>query len=616
MLDIVSDTRVVFLDELTPLQAHVGYGQLGTRGSLGYEGKRVVVQNRSHAHALSAHPPARVLYHLNGRYTTFSADVAINDDAGRTTTHADFTVLVDGVRASEVRHLRAGEAPRRLSADVRGAQCLELVVATSHWNHCHAVWLEPRLEMTLEIPRPSSIQDCLGRAEIALPAVTPRATRCIATLVSAGYEELADDMLGSLFGNGDCQDALLVMFVLGRSAETLQLAAKYGALVVPCQARAAVNPMSKAVLYSIARVVDADYYLCLDSDMLVLGSIRPVFAALEACPDSTILAVREANGTTFLTVGDAFLQVYGGNQGELSRFASDAEAAYPLVVNDGIFAGSKAAMCALDETIRGLAWAAEWMDERRDIWWRNQFVFNLALAKLHCGVELDGRTTCSCTRRMCRSGAAPCGVAAQWRGRPVRVLHLQRRGQAQVPGMARRLCQRTRSARGTRGAGPLSGFRHRAPRLDRPLRHARAGLVVLWHRRRQERPRRRRGWLPAVRCVALSAAVQRLCSRAGDRHGAGGFRRLHRLGDRVARRRAPGDLRSVPPGRGVGPLGGIAPDNAWCHRTARGRFDRRNAPRARTGRALRRGAARTRCTAPSMSGRSSSWRPGWSRPAD
>jgi hypothetical protein len=46
-------------------------------------------------------------------------------------------------------------------------------------------------------------------------------------------------------------------------------------------------------------VVQADQYLCLDADMLVLDDLQPVYAALDVCPPGTILACREGNGYGF-----------------------------------------------------------------------------------------------------------------------------------------------------------------------------------------------------------------------------------------------------------------------------------------------------------------------------
>ena len=59
----------MYLDSIALLHAHVGYGELGTQGSLGYEGKQVTVQGRAYRHALSTHPFARLIFQLNGRFT-------------------------------------------------------------------------------------------------------------------------------------------------------------------------------------------------------------------------------------------------------------------------------------------------------------------------------------------------------------------------------------------------------------------------------------------------------------------------------------------------------------------------------------------------------------------
>ena len=50
----------MYLDTLPLQYASVGYGQPGTHGSLGYEGKSVQVRRQHYKHALSSHPPARL----------------------------------------------------------------------------------------------------------------------------------------------------------------------------------------------------------------------------------------------------------------------------------------------------------------------------------------------------------------------------------------------------------------------------------------------------------------------------------------------------------------------------------------------------------------------------
>ena len=312
----------------------------------------------------------------------------------------------------------------------------ELVVKTSRWDFCHAVWLDPQVDEAPTTAPSHTLTDCLGRADIELPSMLPRAKRCIATVVSPGFETLLDDMLGSLYANGNCQDALLLVFALDASAQCERVAAKYRATLVRCQSRANINPMSKTILYSVAHVAEAEYFVCLDADMLVLGDLNPVLAALQACPEGSILACREGNGNGLANLGHALRTVYGGSDADLPRLLNqslEGEADYALVVNDGLFAGSRTALLALDGALRSMTEAARWVDERRDIWWRNQFVFNLALAHLRCGVELDSTYNVQLHVQDVDITDAGGRMQATWHGRPVKVLHFSGSGRRKYP---------------------------------------------------------------------------------------------------------------------------------------------------------------------------------------
>ena len=191
----------------------------------------------------------------------------------------------------------------------------------------------------------------------------------------------------------------------------------------------------KAVLYTTPRVVDADQFLCLDADMLVLGDLRRVFDALEACPEGSILACREANTRGPSTLGHAIANIYGGRRGDFARIlgTSDGKQDYPLIVNDGFFAGSRMALLALDGLIRRWTHAPAWVDARRDVWWRNQFIFNLALAQLDCGIELDPLYNVQLHFQDVEMRRAHDRVEGIWHGRAARVLHFNGWGRNKYP---------------------------------------------------------------------------------------------------------------------------------------------------------------------------------------
>ncbi len=430
----------MYLDTLAPQKVQVGYGRLGTNGHLGYENKRVIVNGKQYQHALSTHPPARLRFALNGRYHTFTTHAALNDDVKPGASHAHFAIYADG-KIVAAAHVHAGDKPHPLQAVVSGAQVLELAVTTSRWEFCHAVWLEPNLAETKgetavsTTAQPPFLTDCLRRTRITLPAAPIRTQRCLATIVSPGFERWLDDLLGSFYAYGNCPDARVVVFVAGESATCRHVIDKYNAHAIACQPQANLNPTLKSVLYSVARVVEADQYLCLDADMLVIGDLSPIFATLEACPPDTILACREGNGHGYQNLNHALTTAYGGRSQDFQRILGQAngEHAYPLVVNDGLFAGSRNALLALDGAIRAMPQAATWVDQYRHIRWRNQFIFNLALARLDCGVELDSTYNVQLHVQDVEMGWREGKMAARWNSRAVRVLHFSGSGRGKYP---------------------------------------------------------------------------------------------------------------------------------------------------------------------------------------
>jgi predicted O-methyltransferase YrrM len=412
----------MYLDSVKLLQMQVGYGDLGMFGSLGYEGRQVTVRRQHYHHAFSTHPPARLRFHVDRRFASFTCQVALNDDVPAGLSHADFAVVADGREVANEPYVQAGEPPRPLVADISGAEYLELVVRTSRWEHSHAVWLDPQVD---ESPAPvTNLFDSLSRAEMIIPERLPRTDRCIATVVSPGFEHLLDDMLGSFYANGCCNEALVVVFVLNGNDSCERVIAKYKAIAVRCQSRAGLNPMTKAVMYSTARVVDAKHYLCLDADMVVLGDLRPIFATLEALPEGRILVCREGNSHHANHLGSAIEWIYGGGHADLTKLGvTPEEQSYSLVVNDGLFAGDQTALRALDGAIRAMPQACAWVDAHSKVKWRNQFIFNLALARLQCGVELDPLYNVQLHVQNVDFFEQGSKLRALWRGREPRVLH-------------------------------------------------------------------------------------------------------------------------------------------------------------------------------------------------
>ena len=129
---------------------------------------------------------------------------------------------------------------------------------------------------------------------------------------------------------------------------------------------------------------------CLDADTLVLDNLHPLFEAIDAYPPASVLVCRDA----FLGHGSLQQQLVSHYRGQGADFQTllgslNGEAGYGLAVNDGVFAGSRRALLSIDQLLRTMPHAINWNDRFPNHGWRNQFLFNLTLARMNCGVEID-----------------------------------------------------------------------------------------------------------------------------------------------------------------------------------------------------------------------------------
>ncbi len=386
-----SDTDYCYLDTLSPLKCRAGFGAVGRNGSLGFEGRKVQIHGLPLHRSLSAHAPSKIVFGLDEKYEAFRATAAFNDevstDGGLS---ARFHVFVDDLLAStaEITPLQ----PAEVWADLRGAKSLCLVTEANRKRWAHTVWVEPRLELRRNISAEFPFHDCLNRVSVQCPPKIESTRRCIVTMASAGFEQHLADLLGSLKANGECDDVPICVFVVGNAPEIDRIVSHLNCIPIHCQAVGPVNATLKSAMYSLSHLVPADEFLCLDSDMLVLQSVRPLLDAVTACCNRAILVARESNGPRYADLQDALCRVYHSDPNNFcGKYGIEKDLLrYPLVVNDGMLAGSRQAFINLARCIRGFHRITEWVDEHPELGYRNQFVLNLALAKLNCGVEASG----------------------------------------------------------------------------------------------------------------------------------------------------------------------------------------------------------------------------------
>jgi hypothetical protein len=144
---------VVYLSDLEPAgYRHVPYLSIEWpyERDLNVDGKPLMVGGKRYLKGIGMHSASRLTYKLDGKYKRFDASVAIDDSAGR---RGSVTFAVYTIRDAKLQEayksdiVRGGEAPRRVSIDVTGAQSLTLVVdfADRGDEMDRANWLDARL---------------------------------------------------------------------------------------------------------------------------------------------------------------------------------------------------------------------------------------------------------------------------------------------------------------------------------------------------------------------------------------------------------------------------------------------------------------------------------------
>ncbi|MDQ1008111.1 endo-alpha-N-acetylgalactosaminidase [Streptomyces sp. V4I23] len=105
-----------------PVERDLSNGETGAG-----DGKPLTIGGVTYEKGLGTHAPAKIRYYLGGRCTSFTASVGV-DDVQTTRGTVRFGVLADGAEKVTSPVLKAGDPAWSLTADVTGADYVELVV--------------------------------------------------------------------------------------------------------------------------------------------------------------------------------------------------------------------------------------------------------------------------------------------------------------------------------------------------------------------------------------------------------------------------------------------------------------------------------------------------------
>lgn len=127
-----------------------GYGPVEKNMSNGedgaMDGNTITLDNTTYATGLGVHANSKVTVALAAGYTTFLADVGVDDEVGDMGSVV-FQVVVDGAAVFDSGAMTGATPKETVSVDVKGKQTLELVVTDADDGNAydHADWANARL---------------------------------------------------------------------------------------------------------------------------------------------------------------------------------------------------------------------------------------------------------------------------------------------------------------------------------------------------------------------------------------------------------------------------------------------------------------------------------------
>jgi len=143
-------TMPTYLSDQAPLSSANGWGPIERDTSNGEQaagdGHTITIDGVGFAKGLGVHAASDVRYALSGNYSTFNADVGVDDEVNGNGS-VTFEVWADGVKLYDSGLVTGGTAAKSIAVNVAGKQTLELVVTDggNGNNYDHADWAGARL---------------------------------------------------------------------------------------------------------------------------------------------------------------------------------------------------------------------------------------------------------------------------------------------------------------------------------------------------------------------------------------------------------------------------------------------------------------------------------------
>jgi len=376
----------MFLDHLTPEKIESSF--FGTLGNLTEE-KPVSVNEQFYEHSICVSGRSIIKYKIDHKLKHFNCYVGLHDESDDDSC-INFEIYLDGILSEIAPNVTKNQKIRRLSINIYGANTLTLVTENLNKRNSYPVWIDPILSNDYEI----SVKSASNRLINYLQNKKQTCSKCIISICDAKSVKILDNLWSSIILNSNLKDYKFVLLCNKNEIHCFESVIKtFDPIIVNYDNGFKNNIWLKYALYNIAQVVDCKFYLYLDIDMIVLSDLNELFEKANESSEHDLFFVRESNNV--VPKGTKLGEVLCNNKmiyfsDESAKFLlkiNEKEYNYDFIINAGLILGNKKGFLGLNNILKSMSLESSlWLDQKKDVDWREQGVVNLAMCRYNrCG---------------------------------------------------------------------------------------------------------------------------------------------------------------------------------------------------------------------------------------
>ena len=339
----------MYLEHLNPKEIMLSYGAIGVKGGMGYP---IIpsVNGQNYNHCISTHASSIVKYKLNQKFNSFHSYIALNDSSSENAS-VEFQVICDGELKYISTKVKKFDKLRPVNVDVSGTNILELRCFNFGDSISHSLWIDAVIDE-------QKVEHHIGpfnNTYIDLNFEKRKSKYASIVFASENMAKYLYAFLKTFQKNSNLNDCVNYI-VISEESHVIRKIAKFFNAIVLKSNKTNNYIVSSAIdlkdsTYTIARHIDAEYFLISDIDILINKDLSEAFI------DGKIGICRDSNteDNTFGELISSEWSAYKGDENCLSLLKiNKLEFNHKDILNSGFITGSKKELMLLEDELRSM----------------------------------------------------------------------------------------------------------------------------------------------------------------------------------------------------------------------------------------------------------------------